>query len=263
MLLLKIGGGKAINIPGIISDLAQQKRQAIIVHGANALRDEIAEQLGAPKQTITSASGYSSVFSDEKALDIMMMAYAGLRNKRIVELCQQNCINAVGLSGLDGHLIRARRNRGIRVKKGEKLKMVRDLSGKPFSINSTFLHLLLKNGYTPVISVPILDENNVAVNSENDEIVALLQKEMQPEQVIQFIEAPGLLKNKEDESSLIETLFKHEVELWLENVSGRMKRKILALNKLFLNGAQKVTLSDGRVAAPLSHALLGKGTVIT
>ena len=52
----------------------------MVVHGANALRDELAERLGAPKRVLTSVSGYSSVYSDDCALDMIMLAYAGLRN---------------------------------------------------------------------------------------------------------------------------------------------------------------------------------------
>ena len=90
MIIVKIGGGKKINIEGIIADLAGVDEPFVIVHGANALRDKLAEDLGQPKQVLTSVKGYTSVYSDEKLLDVMMMAYAGLRNKRIVELCQRH-----------------------------------------------------------------------------------------------------------------------------------------------------------------------------
>lgn len=99
MYIIKIGGGASINIEGIIEDLAVIEKPFIIVHGANALRDEIAKKLGMEKQVLTSVSGYSSVFSDEDAINAILMSYAGLRNKRIVESCQKLGINAVGLSG--------------------------------------------------------------------------------------------------------------------------------------------------------------------
>ena len=93
MIIVKIGGGKDINIEGVIKDLSSIKEKFIIIHGANYLRDELLKSLGISKRTITSISGYSSVFSDEESIDVMMMAYSGLRNKRIVELCQQNGVN--------------------------------------------------------------------------------------------------------------------------------------------------------------------------
>lgn len=262
MIIIKIGGGRDINIKGIIEDLSKLEEQFIIVHGANALRDKIAKDLGKPKKIITSVSGYSSVFSDEDTIDIQMMVYAGLRNKRIVELCQQNNINAIGLSGIDGKLIQGKRNNGIRIRENEKLKIVRDFSGKPKSINKELLDLLLNHDFVPVISIPIIDENNFAINSENDDIVNLLQQTFNAEKIIQLIEAPGLLTDKDDQNSLVKNVSKTELREWEEKVEGRMKRKILALRKLFEKGAQEVIISDGRTDNPINDALNGKGTII-
>jgi acetylglutamate/LysW-gamma-L-alpha-aminoadipate kinase len=262
MILVKIGGGKDINIRGIISDLANLDDRFLIIHGANALRDNLAEDLNEPKKTITSVSGYSSVFSDEKALDILIMAYAGLKNKRIVELCHQNGINAVGLSGLDGKIIEGRRNKGIRIRENGKLKIVRDFSGKPITINHKLLDLLLDNGFTPVLSVPIIDENNFAINSENDDIVTILQNTIHADKIIQLIEAPGFLDNADEPESLVQSLSASELLARENQVTGRMKRKILALRKLLETGTHQVIIADGRVENPIQDALAGKGTII-
>ena len=262
MYIIKIGGGADINIPGIIADLADLQEKFIIVHGANALRDKLMQDLGLTKKTLTSASGYTSVFSDETALDVMMMAYAGLRNKRVVELCQQYNINAVGLSGLDGRVIQGRRNKGIRVREGGKLRIVRDFSGKPQNINKDLLDLLLEQGYTPVLSVPIIDENGFAINSENDDIVNVIQNSLSADKIIQLIEAPGFLDDKDDPESLIKTITRVELARREEQVEGRMKRKMLALRKLFESGAGTVIISDGRTEHPVRDALQGSGTTI-
>ena len=79
MILVKIGGGDSINLEAIIADLSQQPQPFIIVHGANVLRDQIAGKMGFEKTVITSASGYSSVFSDQNAIDAILMSYSGLR----------------------------------------------------------------------------------------------------------------------------------------------------------------------------------------
>ena len=263
MIIVKIGGGEKINIEGIIADLAAIDEQYLIVHGANALRDKLAEDLGQPKQVLTSVKGYSSVYSDDKLLDVMMMAYAGLRNKRIVELCQRSGINAVGLTGLDGKMVRGKRNQGIRVYQGKKLKIVRDFSGKPQSVNTSLLYLLLDNGYVPVLTVPIIDEHNVAINTENDDVVRVLQQALKADTVINLIEAPGFLENKEDAGSLIESIPAAELEAREQQVEGRMKRKMLAVKKLFEQGATRVIISDGRTDHPVSDALAGRGTVIS
>jgi acetylglutamate/LysW-gamma-L-alpha-aminoadipate kinase len=262
MIIVKIGGGKNINIKGIISDLAFLDDKFIIIHGANALRDQLSDDLNQQKKIITSVSGYSSVFSDEKALDILIMAYAGLKNKRIVELCQQNGINAVGLSGVDGKMIEGKRNKGIRVRENGKLKIVRDFSGKPQRINQKLLNLLLENNYTPVLCVPIIDENNYAINSENDDIITLMQNTIHADKIIQLIEAPGFLDDADDPESLVQSLSGSELLIREEQVTGRMKRKILALRKLLETGTHQVIISDGRVENPIQDALSGKGTII-
>jgi len=262
MIIVKIGGGKEINLKGVVQDLAALQTPFIIVHGANAVRDEIAAKMGFPTKTVTSVSGYSSVLSDANAIDAIMMAYAGIQNKRLVELCQQHGINAVGLSGIDGRLIQGARNKGIRVRQNEKTLMLRDYSGKPKEVNIELLRLLLDHGYTPVICIPIIDETNSAINSENDDIVGLLQETLHAETVIQLIEAPGFMEDIHDETSLVKLISKTELADREAQVEGRMKRKLLALRKLVESGAGKVVMSDGRVEHPIQEALSGKGTII-
>jgi acetylglutamate/LysW-gamma-L-alpha-aminoadipate kinase len=262
MLIIKIGGGKEINVEGIVKGLSELDEKFIIVHGANALRDNLASDLNKEKKVLTSVKGYSSVYSDEEAINLIMMSYSGLKNKKIVELCQQNGINAVGLSGVDGKLVQSKRNSGIRVKEDGKTKIIHDFSGKPKKINKELLELLLDNGYVPVVTIPTLDENNFAVNSENDDIVNALEKEFHADKVIQLIEAPGFLENKDDPGSVIKEIKKEELEAREQKVEGRMKRKVLALRKLFEQGASEVIISDGRTDNPIKNALEGKGTII-
>jgi acetylglutamate/LysW-gamma-L-alpha-aminoadipate kinase len=262
MIIVKIGGGKDINIQGIISDLAALTEKFIIVHGANALRDKLAEDLGQPKQVLTSVKGYTSVYSDESLLDLMMMAYAGLRNKRIVELCHQHGINAVGLSGIDGKVIQGKRNQGIKVMQNGKKKIVRDYSGKPEMVNKALLLMFLENDYVPVLTVPIIDEHNAAINTENDDVVRVLQQSMRADTILSLIEAPGFLEDRSDEASVINKISPVELESREQQVEGRMKRKMLSLRRLFEHGATRVIIGDGRSEHPVADALAGKGTVI-
>ena len=118
MYIIKVGGGSDINLEGVVNDLATLDQPFVVVLGANALRDSLAIRLGQEKVELTSVSGYSSVFSDAAAIDLIMMAYSGLSNRRFVELCQRSGVNAVGLTGLDGRLIQGRRTRGIKVREG-------------------------------------------------------------------------------------------------------------------------------------------------
>ena len=263
MIIVKIGGGETINIDGIVTDLAEVEVPVLIVLGGNAVRDTLADRLGTPKQVLTSVSGYASVFSDESAIDVIMMSYAGVRSKRVVELCQRKGVNAIGLSGIDGRVVEGERNRGIRVREGGKTLIKRDFSGKPRRVNAELLNLLLSGGYTPVLTIPIVDEKGFAINSENDDIVNVLQDALHAEKIVQLIEAPGFLDDKDDESSLVEHLSKAELVKREAQVDGRMKRKMLALRRVFESGAAEVIISDGRTGHPLRDALSGFGTRIS
>ena len=109
---------------------------------------------------------------------------------------------------------------------------------------------------------PIIDENGFAINSENDDIVTCLAGVTEPECIFQFIEAPGFLDDPADESSLVATMTGAELAAREAQVEGRMKRKMLALTKLFEQGAGRVIIADGRTDHPLRDALAGGGTVI-
>ncbi len=262
MYIIKVGGGAAINLEGIVRDLAELDGPAIVVLGANAVRDEIAERLGTPTKTLTSVSGYASVYSDEQAIDAIMMSYAGLRCSRFVELCQKNQVNAIGLSGIDGRSVQGQRNQGIRVREGSKTMLKRDFSGKPKSVNAPLFRLLTDNGYVPVLTIPIIDEKGYAINSENDDIINVLQEALAADRIVQLIEAPGFLDDKDDPTSLVPELSRGEIERREQQVEGRMKRKMLALRRLFESGASTVIIGDGRTERPISDALAGKGTII-
>ena len=262
MYIIKVGGGSKINLEGVASDLAVLEEPFLVVLGANAFRDQLGQRLGQEKVLLTSVSGYSSVFSDADAVDLIMMAYSGLSNRRFVEMCQKAGVNALGLTGLDGRLIQGRRNRGIKVRENGKTIIKRDFSGKPAEVNVDLLTTLLDKGYRPVLSIPITDEAGFAINSENDDIVAVLQGALNADKIIQLIEAPGFLEDKDDDTSMLQALSASELKERETSVEGRMKRKMLALGRLFDAGAAEVIIADGRVAHPVRDALAGKGTSI-
>jgi acetylglutamate/LysW-gamma-L-alpha-aminoadipate kinase len=262
VIIVKIGGGSEVNLDGVARDLAALGAPAVVVHGANAARDALAAALGREKTVVTAVSGYDSVLSDDAAIELLFMAYAGLRNKLVVEALQRAGVNAIGLSGIDGRVIQGRRTSGFRVRDGERVRIVRDRSGKPVSVNRELLALLLGAGYTPVLTVPIADETGAAINSENDDVVALLQRELGADAVVQLIEAPGVLRDPADPSSLVARLTAEELAAWEAAATGRFKRKLLALRRVMEAGAPAVVVADGRGEHPVADALAGAGTTI-
>lgn len=267
MILIKIGGGKKINLDYVCDDirtLIDQGEKVILVHGASVIRDEIAERLGYPTKTITSPTGISSVYTDKTAIDIFLMTYPGLVNKRIVAKLQYFGVNAVGLSGLDGQLWKGKRKTAVYIKDGTKTKLITDnMTGKVIKINTGLINLLLDNKYLPVICPPALSEENEIINTDNDWAAAVMAGALKIDKMVVLFEASGLLKKFGDESTLIKTVDKNKLDEYLIYTQGRMKKKLLGAKEAFRLGLKKMCWSDGRIKNPVTNALKGRGTIIS
>src|SRR3989338_8404150 len=77
MIVIKIGGGKYINIENIASDLASLGEVGVVVHGGNYYLDEYGKKLGVEKKTLTSPTGLVSRYTDKKIIELMYLTYAG------------------------------------------------------------------------------------------------------------------------------------------------------------------------------------------
>jgi acetylglutamate/LysW-gamma-L-alpha-aminoadipate kinase len=266
MIIVKVGGGKNINLDFVCEDFAFliKKERAILVHGGHDKRDEIAKKLGHPIKTITSPSGITSVYTDEKTMEIFLMAYPGLTNKKIVAKLQGLGVNAVGLCGVDGGLWQGKRKEAIFAKEGKKIKLIRDdLSGKVEKINTKLLEILLKENFVPVVCPPAITYRGEIINVDSDPVVVQMAKELKAEKVIFLFEAPGLLRDEKDEKSLISHIPKEKIEEYLKYAKGRMKRKILAAKEAIEGGVKEIYFGDGRIKNPITLVLQGKGTLIS
>ena len=116
MWVIKIGGGAGNAIEPLLDELCSEHRERpwILVHGGSKRLDEVSTALGHPPRTLVSPSGYTSRRTDRRTALTMAMVLAGEINQRIVESLQARGVDAFGLSGLDGGLVRARRKRAIR-----------------------------------------------------------------------------------------------------------------------------------------------------
>ncbi len=267
MYLLKIGGGKGIDLNAICEDVASliaRGEKIVIVHGASATRDELATRLGIPTKTMTSPSGVTSVYTDEAAMDVFLMAYAGLLNKKIVACLQKHGVNAVGLSGIDGRLWEAKKKEAVYAVEGEKTRLIKDnLTGKVQRVNADLLHLLVNQGYVPVICPPALSLEREMVNTDNDFATAIMAEALGIKEMIVLFEAPGMLRDVKDPTSIISEIKKESLEEFLPFAMGRMKKKLLGTQNAFERGIQKMYWGDGRIEHPLESALAGKGTVLS
>jgi acetylglutamate/LysW-gamma-L-alpha-aminoadipate kinase len=266
MLLIKVGGSSAINWDYVAEDIAElsKKEKIIIIHGANTKRTEVAEKLGVKTRIITSPSGVQSVYTDAEFIDVFLMVYSGLMNKRIVATLQKKGVNAVGLSGIDGRLWQAKWKKDLYIKEGEKTKLLKgSLTGRVKEVNTHLLNLLLENNYTPVICPPAISEENEIVNTDNDGATAVMAGAMGVKKIVMLFSTPGMLKDANDESSLVHKISKEELANYLQYAQNRMKVKVISAQKAFELGVETIYWGSGKIKNPVKSALEGNGTVIS
>jgi len=266
MLLIKAGGGRDINWNGIARDIAYliSREKVVLVHGASYYRDNLARRLSIPIKTVVSPSGITSVYTDQQLLDVLLMAYAGLVNKKVVARLQKEGVRAVGLSGVDGELWQAKAKKEIMAREGERVILLKNnLTGRVEEINTELINLLVENNYLPVICSPAISFEKEIVNTDNDWAIAIMAEKLKIKKLVVLFEKPGLLENPDDERTLVPRVEKEKIEDYLAFARGRMKKKMLGAKRAIEGGVEVIFWGDGRIENPILNALEGKGTVIS
>ena len=266
MLVIKIGGGAAIGEGGytnFAADLAAISEPVVVVHGGNAEFSELSHRLGMPPRMITSSSGRVTRYTDAPTMDAMLMAYCGKVNKRLVSTLRAAGVNAVGLSAIDGGIAVGRRKPVLRGAEDGKSKVLRDdHAGTLEAVDPSLVRLLLDNGYVPVLTPPALGEGGVPINVDGDKLALELATVLGADGLIFFSDTPGLLQDRDDETSLIGEIDASSPESALATASGRMIVKVEAALGAVDRGVGRVIFADGRITNPIQAALSGQGTTV-
>ena len=266
MLVIKIGGGAAIGEGGYMNfaaDLAGITEPVVVVHGGNAEFSDLSRRLGMPPRMITSSSGRVTRYTDAATMDVMLMAYCGKVNKRLVSTLRAAGINAVGLSAIDGGIAVGRRKPVLRGTEDGKTKVLRDdHAGTLETVDPTLVWLQLDNGFMPVLTPPALGEEGVPINVDGDKLALELATALRADGLLFFSDTPGLLRDRDDETSLIVEIDASSPESALSVASGRMVVKVEAALGAVDRGVGRVIFADGRLANPIQAALSGQGTTV-
>jgi acetylglutamate kinase len=171
--------------------------RVVMVHGGGPQTTEISEALGIPTRMVEGRR-----VTDQKAIDVAAMVLNGLINTRILGMCRDLNIDAVGISGVDAGLVRAHRRPPVKVGASGELVdygFVGDIDG----IDTTVIRKLLDNGLMPVVSPLSADETGVLLNINADTVAAAIGAALGAEKLILCTGAPGILERVEDPTSLI------------------------------------------------------------
>ncbi len=265
MIVVKAGGDLLHGgLPRALAEelkALSEEEKVVLVHGGGDIVTEIATKLGHPPRFVVSPKGFKSRYTDKETSLIYTMVMAGKINKGIVSALQASGVPTVGLSGLDGGLVRAKRKSQIIAidERGKKMLLEGGYTGKIQHVDSEFLGLLLEKGYLPVVSALAMGEEAEPLNVDGDRMAASIASALRADRLILLTDVAGLQLNGET----VESLTPIEAKEMLDQIGPGMVTKIYAATEAIEGGVGEVLIASGFREGALSSALAHEnGTVI-
>ncbi len=256
MIVIKIGGSVVDGLhestmPDLKDVVSHDK--VILVHGGGKEVTSIAEKLGKQQKFVVSPGGIRSRYTDKETAEIYTMVMSGKINKEIVLMLQKNSINAVGLSGVDGAIIKAERKKKLVIidERGRKVAIDGGYTGKITTVNSSLLHSVTDSGYVPVVSPVALSEEFDLLNVDGDRAAAYVAGSVKADRVIFMTNVNGLMMD----NKLVTRLSVSEAKKILPKIGFGMEKKVLACTEAVGMGVKEAIIASGQVSNPISSAL--------
>ena len=226
--------------------------KVVLVHGGGPEISDTMAKLGKKAEFVNGLR-----VTDKETVDIVQMVLAGKVNKTLVNMLEMKGGKAMGISGIDGRLIEAEF-------KDERLGYVGNIT----NINIQPVTDLLEKGYIPVVSTVACDENGNIYNINGDTAAARIAGALEAERLIMMTDIAGILRDKDDPSTLIPKITVKEARsLYEQNViSGGMIPKVDCCIDALSHGVNNVVIMDGRIPHSILMELLtdeGAGTMVT
>ena len=258
VIVIKYGGNAMVNgelkeaVMGDIVLLSLIGVKVVLVHGGGPEITEMLNKIGKKSEFIDGLR-----VTDRETVDIVQMVLAGKINKQLVNLLHGKGGRAIGLSGIDGHMISAKQ-------KDERLGFV----GEVTKINIAPIWDMLDRGYIPVVSTIGCDDEGNSYNINADTAAAQIAGELKAESFITLTDTRGILRDKEDPSTLMRRIDISETEDLISQgiISDGMIPKIRCCTEAIKNGVKKVFVIDGRIPHAILIEMLtdeGIGTMFT
>ena len=241
IVVIKYGGNAMIDDAlkqAVMSDLVLLSLvgiKVVLVHGGGPEISQTLQRMGKESKFIGGLR-----VTDAETAEIVQMVLCGKVNKDLVSLIQQNNGRALGLCGIDGHMLRV-----------QKLAGEVDLGyvGTIVSVDTTPILNALHNGYIPVIATVGADETGQVYNINADTAAARIASELGAENIILMTDIRGLLEKKEDESTLIPYVQVSDVPYLKKQgvISGGMIPKVDCCVEAVRRGVGSAVIIDGRI----------------
>jgi [amino group carrier protein]-L-2-aminoadipate/L-glutamate 6-kinase len=261
--VVKVGGAVGNSSGSVVADLAR-RTDYVIVHGGSEEVDRIGTALGRPPEYYESPSGVVSRRSSPAHLEAVVLGLAGKVQTELVAALAAKSVRAIGLSGVDGRLLLARRKTGVRARvDGRVLHLADDRSGTIERVDADLLRWVLAAGIVPVVGPPAVTAEGEVVNVDADAVAAAVAGAMGASDLVLLTNVPGLLRDRAEPSSVVPKVARGDLESVLSLAAGRMRKKLLAARDALALGVGRVVIAPSAVDAPVDRALAGAGTVIS
>jgi acetylglutamate kinase len=222
--------------------------RTVIIHGGGPKISATMERMGKKPHFI-----HGQRVTDQETMDIVEMVLGGLINKEIVALMQRHGGKAVGLSGKDGGLIKARKKAARTVTAETGVDEIIDLGlvGEVSAIDPQIIDGLKQNGFIPVISPIGVGPQGETLNINADFVASAVASALKAEKLLLLTDVPGILDKK---GAIVSTLTRAKVARLIKEgtISGGMLPKVTACLNALEGGVAKTHIVDGRVP----HCLL-------
>ena len=223
----------------------------VLVHGGGPEISDMLKRVGKQSEFVDGLR-----VTDKETAEIVQMVLAGKINKQLVNLLGEHGGNAVGISGIDGHLIEAE-------VKDERLGYVGEIT----NVNVQPILDLIEKGYIPVVSTVGCDKEGNVYNINADTAASYIAGAMKAERLITMTDIPGILRDVNDPESLIKRVNIQEArQLFADGiVTGGMIPKVECCIEAVERGVHRVIILDGRVPHAVLLELLtdeGAGTMV-
>ena len=256
IVVIKYGGNAMINEElktAVMHDIVLLSLigvKVVLVHGGGPEITDMLTRVGKKSEFVDGLR-----VTDKETAEIALMVLAGKINKELVNLINNINGNAIGLCGVDANMIEAKQL-------DEKLGYVGEIT----NINKAPIVDLLENGYIPVISTIGCDKSGNIYNINADTAAAMIAASLEAESFISMTDIKGILRDKEDEDSLIAEINIKDAPQLIESdvISGGMIPKINCCIDAIKSGVHKVFILDGRVPHSILIEMLtneGVGTM--
>jgi len=240
-VVIKYGGAAMIDCElkmKVMQDIVLMKyvgMHPIVVHGGGPDITGMLGRLGIDTEFVDGLR-----VTDHETMEVVEMVLGGKVNKEIVAGINASGGKAVGISGKDGGLIKARPS-----DPSGKLGFV----GEVEAVNPQIIDTLIENGYIPVIAPIGIDDKQQSYNINADLVAASIAVAMNADKLVLLTDVPGLLKDKNDSDSLISVLKVSQVPGYVDTgiIAGGMIPKVKCCVEAVTGGVSRTHIVDGRV----------------